>query len=284
MTDARLALLLGAALIEAVTAPAALAQEITWTGGLDATSGDYYFSERTTSLWLTNGLGVRSGVFRFDVSLPVLLQDSDAVTRVGGFPVPTGGSRRGEVAGRGTGEGMGDGRRTIEIEEPGSLELDVADPLIGLGVDLPLGGAALRSVRLGVSATPPVRSVESGIGTGEWDYGVGAGASISVGALVVLLDGTWWMPGDMPDLELNDVLEFGGMIGGWFGNGSLGWSLAVSGSTSMIDDVAGPVSTGGDLLFGSGRGSSLRAGLRFGLTESAADIAVALGWAVPLTG
>lgn len=272
--------MLGAALLGAVTASTASAQEIDWAGGLDVTNGDYYFSERTTAVWLTNGLVVRSGVFRFDASLPVLLQNSDGVTRVGGLPVPTGGSRRGE--GAGAGDGMGDRQGTIEIEEPGSLELDVADPLMGFGVDLPLGSVALRSVRLGVSAKAPVRSVESGIGTGEWDYGVGAGASISAGSLVILLDGTWWMPGDMPDLALNDVLEFGGMVGGWFGDGSLGWSLAVSGSTSMIDDVAGPVSAGGDLLFWSDGGSSLRAGLRFGLTESAADAAVTLGWAVPL--
>lgn len=274
----------GAALLGAVAASTASAQEIAWAGGLDVANGDYYFSERTTALWLTNGLVVRSGVFRLDASVPLLLQNSDAVTRVGGLPVPTGGSRRGEVAGRGAGDGMGDRQRTIEIEEPGSLELDVADPLMGFGVDLPIGGTALRSVRLGVSVKAPVRSVESGIGTGQWDYGLEAGGSISAGSLVLLLDGTWWMPGDMPDLELNDVLQLGGMVGGWFGDGSLGWALAVSGSTSMIEDVAGPVSAGGDLLFWSDGGSSLRAGLRLGLTESAADVAVALGWIVPLSG
>jgi hypothetical protein len=275
--------LLGAALLVAAAASAASAQEIAWAGGLDATNGDYYFSERTTSLWLTNGLVVRSGVFRFDASLPVLLQNSDAVTRVGGLPVPTGGSRRGEVAGRGAGDGMGsDRQRTIEIEEPGSLEFDVADPLFAIGIDQPLGGLPPRSVRFGVSAKAPVRSVESGIGTGEWDFGVGAGTSISAGSLVILLDGTWWMPGDMPDLELNDVLEYGAMVGGRFGGDSLGWSLSVSGSTPMIDDVAGPVSAGGDLLLWSDGGSSLRAGVRFGLTESAADATATLGWAVPL--
>ncbi|HSM07948.1 MAG TPA: hypothetical protein VLA33_02895 [Gemmatimonadota bacterium] len=280
MRESSLGLLFGAVLL-GVAASTASAQEIAWAGSLDVTNGDYYFSERTTALWLTNGVVARSGAFWFDASLPVLLQNSDAVTRVGGLSVPTGGSRRGG----GVGDGMGsDRQRLLEIEDPGSLELDVADPLMGFGVDLPLGGGALRSVRVGVSAKAPMRSVDSGIGTGQWDFGVGAGTSVSAGSLVILLDGTWWMPGDMPDLELNDVLEYGGMVGGWFGDGSLGWSLVVSGSTSMIDDVAGPVSTGGDLLFWSDTGSSLRAGLRFGLTESAADVAVTLGWAVPLTG
>lgn len=265
------------------------AQEVTWAGGVDVTNGDYYFSERTTALWLTNGVTARWGGFWLDASLPLLMQNSDVVTRVAGLPVPTGGSRSGDVARRGSGSGSGDGsgtgemRRTIEIEEPGSLELDVADPVFGAGVDLTPDGTAVRSVRFGVSAKAPVRSVESGIGTGEWDVGVGGGTSIAAGSVLVLLDGTWWSLGDLPDLELKNVFSYSAAVGGLLGDGSVGWTASVTGSTTMIDDVEAPVSVGGDVLFWSDAGSSFRAGLRFGLTESAADVAGSLGWAIPLT-
>lgn len=264
------------------------AQEVTWSGGVDVTNGDYYFSERTTALWLTNGVTARWGGFWLDASLPLLLQNSDAVTRVAGLPVPTGGSRSGDVVRRGSGSGTGgsgtgDRRRTIEIEEPGPLELDIADPIFGAGVDLTPDGSAVRSVRFGVSAKAPVRTVESGIGTGEWDFGVGGGTSIAAGSLLVLLDGTWWRLGDLPDLELKDVFSYSAAVGGLLGDGSVGWTASLTGSTTMIEYVEAPVSVGGDVFFWSDAGSSLRAGLRFGLTESAADVAGTLGWAVPLT-
>ena len=87
----------------------AAGQAFTWSGGVDVTNGDYYFSERTTAVWLSNGLVFRQGALWVDASLPVLAQNSDAVTRVAGLPIPTGGSRSGDVAGRGDGSGSGSG-------------------------------------------------------------------------------------------------------------------------------------------------------------------------------
>lgn len=266
----------------------AAAQGVTWSGAVDVTNGDYYFNERTTAVWLSNGIGVRHGMLWADASLPVVAQNSDVVTRVAGLPIPTGGSHSGEVAGRGGGSGSGPAsgtmteRRTIVIEEPGSLDVEVADPVFGAGVDLATSGSVVRSVRFGVSAKAPVRDVESGVGTGEWDFGLGAGASVAAGSLILLVDGTWWSPGDLPDLELKDVLAYDAALGGLFGDGSVGWSLSVSGSTAMIEDVEPPVSVGGDVLFWSDRGRSFRVGLRFGLTESASDVAGSLGWAIPI--
>lgn len=269
--------------------PPAGAQDVTWSGGVDLTNGDYYFNERTTALWVSNGVTARWGELWLDASLPLLVQNSDAVTRVAGLPVPTGGSRSGDVSRRSAGSRSGDGtgsgemERTIEIDEPGSLELDIADPIFGAGVDLTPEGSAVRSIRFGVSAKAPLRDVESGIGTGEWDVGVGGGASIAAGTVLVLIDGTWWSVGDLPDLELKDVFSYSAAVGGLIGDGSVGWTASVTGSTPMIEDVEAPVSVGGDLLFWSDAGSSFRAGLRFGLTESAADVAGSLGWAIPLS-
>lgn len=276
----------------------ARAQDVTWAGSADLTSGDYYFTETTTAVWISNGLTVRSGVLRFDASLPFLLENSDVVTRVGGIPVPTGGSRySGDVAGRGGGPGGSGGNSAvgtmggtmsgsmdpIVIEEPGSLTLEVADPMLGAGFDLPMSSSFLTSVRFGVSAKIPARSVESGVGTGEWDVGVGGGVSLAASRLYLMLDGTWWRLGDLPDLELKNVLAYGGALGGPFGDGSLGWAVSLWGATRMIDDVDPPASLGGDLYFNSISGRSLRLGVRFGLTESAPDLGASVGWSIPLT-
>lgn len=287
-------------LITLVAVAPARAQDVTWTGSTDLTRGDYYFTETTTAVWISNGLTVRTGLLRFDASLPFLFENSDVVTRVGGIPVPTGGSRHsGDVAGRGGSAGSGGsggsaGTGTmnssmsgspdaITIEEPGSLTLEVADPMLGAGFDLPTSSDILTSVRFGVSAKIPARNAESGVGTGEWDVGVGGGVSLAASRFYLLLDGTWWTLGDLPDLELNDVLAYGVALGGPFGDGSLGWAVSLWGATRMIDDVDPPASIGGDLYFNFISGRSLRLGVRFGLTESAPDLGGSVGWSIPLT-
>lgn len=275
----------------------ARAQDLTWGGSADLTSGNYYFTETTTSVWISNSLNARVGPFRFDASLPFVLQNSDVVTRVAGLPIPTGGPRHsGDVSGGGSGSGTGMGGGTgtmadmvadsaerIQIEQPGSLTLELADPLLGAGVELTTSSTFLTSVRFGVSAKAPLRSVESGIGTGEWDVGVEGGVSFAAGRLSVLLDATWWSLGDLPDLELDDILAYGASVGGPVGDGSLGWSLSLWGATPMIDGIDAPVSAGGDLYVNSISGRALRFGVRFGLTDSAADVGGSVGWTIPIT-
>jgi hypothetical protein len=278
----------------------ARAQDVTWAGSADLTTGDYYFTETATDLWISNALTVRIGLLRFDASLPFRFANSDVVTRVGGIPVPTGGSRHsGDVAGRGGSAGSGgsgeptgagatsspmrDSIDPITIEEPGSLTVQVADPMFGAGFDVPTSSGILTSVRFGVSAKVPARSAESGVGTGEWDVGVGGGVSLAVSRWYVLLDATWWTLGDLPDLELDDALAYGAAVGGAFGNGSLGWALSLWGATRMIDGVDAPTSIGGDLYFNFVSGRSLRLGVRLGLTESAPELGGSVGWSIPLT-
>ncbi|MEN8375943.1 MAG: hypothetical protein ABFS34_10885 [Gemmatimonadota bacterium] len=253
----------------------ATAQEASWSGSVEVASGDYYFTERSTSVWVVNGVSASWGGVYVDASLPLLLQNSDAITRAGGLPVPTGGNRAGDGSGRRHDE-------LVVIEAPGSLELSLADPLLGAGLEFTPTNSPLRSVRVGASVKPPLRSAESGIGTGEWDAGAGAGASLELGSVLVMIQGSYWALGDTPDLELRDVFAYGAALGGFLRGDRLGWSVSVTGSTSMIDGVEAPVSIGGDVYLSLASARSLRAGVRSGLTESAADVAASVGWTIPL--
>lgn len=280
----------------------ASAQEIVWTGSLELARGDYVFSEPTTSFWFSNGVDVRMGVIRIGASLPLVLQNNAVVARVGGIPLPTGGERHGELGGRGgngsDGSNNGPGGQggtsgsiaglaAAEVEdpvviEPGSYEIEVADPLLTVGTDLRIESGPLRSVFLGASAKPPLRSVESGVGTGAWDAGVGAGVVISIADLLVLVDATYWSYGDLPELELKDALSYGASIGALIGDGPVGWSVSLLGSMEIVAGLEPPVSVGADILISPARGPALRAGVRAGLTESASNVSASVGWSVPL--
>ena len=274
------------------------AQEVTWTGSLELTSGDYLFTERTTTFYLLNGLDARLGAFRIGVSLPLVMQDNPVVARVGPIPLPTGGEQHGELRGRGGGGGSGSGSSAnrlpvdgaqsqgedpIEIES-GSYDLYIADPLLRLGLDLQPSSGPLRSVYLGASAKPPLKSVNSGVGTGAWDAGGGIGLTFVAGRLLFLLDATYWILGDLPELELKNALMYGAAVGSIFGDGPWGWSISLLGSTEIIEGVDPPVSLGANVLLTPSSGRSLRVGLRVGLTEAASDIGASLGWSLPVAG
>lgn len=293
-------------LLVGLAVPAA-GQELVWTGSLEAMRGEYVFTEPTTSFWFSNGLDLRLGAVRIGASLPIVLQNGAVVSRVGGMPLPTGGEQHGALRGRGgsgtggsgggpAGQGgawigpvAGDALAAAAAEaedpipiEPGAYEVAVADPLLTLGADVRVGSGALRSVFVAVNAKPPLRSVESGVGTGAWDAGAGAGVALSAAGLLVLLDATWWSYGDLSELELKDALSYGASIGSLVGDGPFGWSISLLGSTEIVDGIEPPISLGGDLLFTPPGRPALRAGVRVGLTEAAADVSGSVGWSVPL--
>ncbi|UCD24793.1 MAG: hypothetical protein JSW51_02420, partial [Gemmatimonadota bacterium] len=82
------------------------AQSLHYEGGLSVSSGTYFYSERTTSWMLTNGLALGAGPFTFRVSLPVFRQNSLLITVSSAGPIPVGGSGTdAESGGRGGGQG-----------------------------------------------------------------------------------------------------------------------------------------------------------------------------------
>ena len=293
------AVLHGAALVGPVAA-----QEVEYTGGVQSATGEYLFTERTTSFALLNGLSLAVGRVRLSATLPVLYQNSTAVTYIGGVPVPTGGPDAGAVRQRepgrkvpmgsgphGPGQGGHGQAGVVAADEtptaqlvaaPGDYRVDVGDPLLQVGVALHDGGGILRTVGVHALAKAPLADVESGVGTGEWDYG--AGVSVGLGGVrtFVLADVSYWIVGDMPDLPLRNPLSYAVSVGRSLGDGR--WSVlgSVLGATTMIEGADAPVSVGLGVGFAPRSTHGFNLGVSVGLTESAADVSSFLGWRVAL--
>lgn len=285
------------------------AQEVTYSGSLQYATGSYVFEERTHTAYLMSGLGVEAGRFELRGSLPVIFQNSAVVTYVQGSPLPTGGPdheavRRREPGatipthGR-RGTGMGGGgmslRPTPGLARAGQqaqaadsvafaddFTTNLGDPLLQGSVELFSGTGLLRSLRVSGGAKIPVADLDSGVGTGEWDYL--AGASIALGASEIYLFGdlSWWWLGDLPDLELEDGLSYGAGVGrGLFaGRGSV--LATVSGAKATISTVDAPVTLGLSVGYTPDGGPSLSLGTAFGLSESSPDFSLYLGWTLGL--
>lgn len=303
------------ALVPAVSARVA-AQRIEYSSSVSASRGAFVFSEPTTSWVFDQGLLLNAEWWRLGLNLPVVMQNSSAITYIGGIPLPTGGPYSGTMAGRSSGEtipmrgrrgaGSGSGAGTGAfsdarigtawtlmppsgaslvdsgaVEEPGALALNVGDPVLQAETELTLG--ARGTTRLGAKLLTklPLADPESGVGTGEFDYGAGLTFSAAAARTFFFADVSHWVLGDMPDLGLRDLTSGSLGIGLTFGEmGRLSTLASVSGATAIVDNVDPPLSAGLSLGLAVREQRFVTLGATVGLSESSPDWGVTVGWRV----
>jgi hypothetical protein len=142
-------------------------------------------------------------------------------------------------------------------------------------------GNVSLSATTGVKA--PVGSVSQGFSTGEWDYGGGLALSAGSGRALLLLDAMYWKLGDMPGLELRDGVSYGATVGTLVGRRRVSLLASILGSSRITDVVSAPVQIGVAVGYLSSARRSVNVGIYAGLTRSAPDISLTLGWGVPLS-
>ncbi len=298
-----------------VGASGVTAQSLSYDGSVSFSRGTYIFTEATNSFWLSNGLTFRAGRLTLSGSLPVIVQNSGIISWVAGQPVATGGEdskavgrrSKGDPVGThdGSGKGMdGHGSAVVAASDRvvrqgagqpaeddsttvyfrGSYEIQVGDPLFTGSLELFSGPGTLRSLTLGASAKAPLRSVESGVGTGAWDVGVGASLAAGTGRNLFLADVSWWSYGDLPDLQLDPGWMWGLSVSRSFSRGRVAVSASFAGATAMVETMDGPMSVGLGLMMLPRIGRALSIGVWSGLTEASPDISISLAWSLRLGG
>ena len=259
--------------------PATAAQSLTYTGSAQLSTGDYVFARSTTSLYLSNGLAIAKGRFRWSLSIPVVLQDAGWVQYSGGGLVATGGMH--DEAGVGGRGGMGDGMMSPQ-SEAAHAEIGIGDPVARAEAELLPGEGGIPSIRVVATAKAPVASVNQGFGTGEWDYGGGIALASVVRGTFIFADATYWRLGDSPSLELRDAVWYGAAVGRPLSGGRVALVASFSGSTRLLDGVAAPVQAGAGVSYRWLSGRTLSVFAAVGMTASAPDVSLGMGWQVPL--
>lgn len=271
----------------AVLVGSAAAQEVSYSGSVQYTSGSYIFADPTWTWGFHTGLAVRWGVLRAGGSVPILVQSSGAVSMVGGVPVPTGGRDHEAVAGRRRGQpgAQGSDPMAVVVTDTGSAVVAagatgavVGDPLLTSGLVLHEGDRGfVRGVELTGAAKVPVTDLESGVGTGEWDVGLGAVAVLAVGRVLAYLDGAYWWYGDLPGLELRDGPSWAAGLS--VPVGGRVWAMAMAARTSRILEGVDPGMSGSlGFAYRLSRAWSLSLLVGTGFSESSPDLMVSAGW------
>lgn len=281
--------LIALAVAGALIAHPAAAQRVAYNGALAYSEGSYVFAERTRSLWLSSSLSVTEGGFGLGASLPVIAQNGGVVSFVAGQPLPTGGEGNRAVGTRGHGRSVGSRGPSSGMPSEDSTivfrdryEVEVGDPVLWTSVEMHRGDGRLRSATVRASAKAPLRTLESGVGTGEWDFGAGGSLVMGLGRTLVLLDGGYWWFGDLPDLQLKGSILYsvGVSRSVLAGRGSV--LLSLNGATSVMATVDPPLSTGATFLYSLQEGRTVTLGASVGLSEASPDVSVYLGWGLGL--
>ena len=259
-----------ACVLAALASTPLVAQEVQYTGSMGYATGYYTFQERTSSFSILNGLALTGPRWSVSANLPVVIQNSGAVSTVGGMQVPTGSSRGDRTGGR---PGMGG---TTE-ETTGAYEAVIGDPVIRASFNPYQGFGTLRFVEVQAMAKAPVADPTSGVGTGQWDAGAGVSAALGFGQTYIFGDAAFWNPGDMPDLALEPYATVSAGVGRPL-SARLSGLASVSVSSPMIEGIAAPTTVGGGLSYRIGDDRSLSLGASYGLTSSAPDISIYVGW------
>jgi Putative MetA-pathway of phenol degradation len=275
----RLSTRLAAAGVVLMTLAAALpapAATLSYTGSVQFSQGNYFFDLTTRGVCFINGLSLAAGRFTLSASLPLIYQSTPYVSYSGVGVLPSGGAESSSVNQR-------QGKETVVLPEPVDVrQYGVGDPLVRLGIRLTKESAAGPSLEAVAQVKAPVARLDSGFGTGEWDYGAGLALSKRIGGAVLFADASYWMLGDLPELELKDPWVYSVSLGLPFSRGRSSLLVSYFGMSRVIEGAAPASSLGLGLSLKVGTGSSLMLNAGFGLSESSPDLALSLGWAIGL--
>lgn len=260
----------------------AFAGTFSYTGSFQLAQGNYFFDQTTRSLCFFNGFSFTSEAFTLTATIPLIYQSSPYVSYSGVGMLPSGGSESSLV---GSQSGRRPGSNPIIFPEPETIEYQqfgVGDPLVRVGIRLWKESRFLPSVELSGQAKLPLASVESGFGTGEWDYGAGLSLTRKLGGVFLFADVNYWMLGDLQDLEIKDPWSYALSAGLPFSRGKVSLLISYFGMTEIIEGIEPPSSLGLGLSFKVASKSSLMLNGVFGLSESSPDFSVSLGWSFGL--
>ncbi|MGM0545414.1 MAG: transporter [Bacteroidota bacterium] len=265
------------------------AQNLYYSGSLQYATGSYYFTERTGSFYFSNSVGVSSTRWSLYVSMPLIYQNTPWISysKTGTGPLPTGGPQSGLVDKRqqqGSGNGRGQRRHTINPGPADTVsysQTQFGDPSLSANLKLWNSPSGRSMINANGGLKFPVADENSGFGTGAWDVGGGLSWSQRIQQhYLLMVSGMYWYLGDMDELDLNNLLSYSAALGRTFSDGKLMGTVSFMGSTEIIDDVDPPVNVGAGLNYRLSNATNLNTNILFGLTESASDFSIGVGWSV----
>lgn len=270
------------------------AQNVVYSGSVQYSTGSYFFTEHTNSIYLSNGLSVTTDQMRVSFTVPFVIQSSPWISYNPNGGIPTGGMKHGQVGEAGAGGSiensmMGDqemvrrGRHQIDLQDTVSYRhSSFSDPSLGAVWRIFSSESGYTMLNLNGSVKFPLADPQTGFGTGGWDVGAGMSVFQRINTIFISADVTYWQLGNMDDLSLHNPLSVGLGVGKGFFEGALMGSVLFTGSTKVIEGFDPPTSLAIGLGYFISAAMSLNGNLSLGLSESSPAFSSGIGVSVRL--
>lgn len=254
---------------------------------MQVATGSYLFGQTTRSLYFSNGLGVSASGYDFSVNFPFVVQDSPWISYSGTGGIPTGGPQNGIIGqhgGQGPGHGAeGRGRRNIELADTAVYsQAGFSDPTVNAGYTLYTSPKGRTGLYINGSLKFPLANPARGFGTGSWDFGMGSSITQRLGKWFVMGNLWYWFFGDLPELELYNTWNYGFAITRIFLQDHWRVMVSFTGMTKLIEGVTPPQLAGLGIGHRLGDRTNISAHSYYGMSESAPDWALGMGWQIQL--
>jgi|AntRauTorcE11897_2_1112592.scaffolds.fasta_scaffold00104_12 hypothetical protein len=257
-----------------------VAQQVYYNGSVQFSSGKYYFSETSRSVYLNNGVSYSFPKLHLAADLSYVFQDSPWISYTSAGGIATGGPQHGIVSQRIGKGGKGQGN-TISISDTVSYtQSGFSDPNVSLRYEVFTSNNNHTILSITGAVKIPFTRPEIGFGTGEWDFSLGSSAMGWSGNWLWNASLAYWYFGDMDDLVLRNALSYGLGIGRSHFNQKIMVIYSISGMSKIIENTTPPLLTGIGLSYKTGMNTSLILNAGYGLSESSVDYTLSLGWTI----
>jgi len=209
-----------------IVSSTAAAGSFSVSGGVGRYSGKYIYQTTAATYAFNTGLRYQEEQFSFSLSLPFLLQNSDAVSRSGGVLLPHGKSGSSQTSG-----GMMNGASSSFMPGLGDIFVTGNYRIADESNSLP-----------SVSITGQIKmpTARTDLGTGQWDFGGSLSAKKQFGTFGVFADAGYLLLGNPPGAQYRNPFTFGAGVGKLFMNGELSTMLYYQAYTRVLDGYAAP--------------------------------------------
>jgi hypothetical protein len=248
--------------------------DLTYYGSFEYATGEYLFTQPTNSVYIVNGVALSTGRLQISGDIPVILQNTPWVSFAGGDLIPTGGSQHENVSLKKR------GRKVSLADTASTSNAGIGDPQLSMDLTFLEEGVKMPWVDLSAEVKIPVADVDQGFGTGTWDFGSGISLGKWLGENRLSVALTYWILGDLEDLQLKNPLTYRLTWGRSLSDSKYGIQLTASGSTEMIQNADPPVRVSFGIDYEVSPRTDILTDVTVGLTESASDFSISLGWQV----
>jgi hypothetical protein len=262
-------------LLTSGVASSLLAGEFSLSGGIQIWKGDYTYQTTTTTFALTAGARYRAEKYSISLTVPLLFQNSELASRVGGMLLPhgDGGASMSGQSPRQGGMMMSSGT----ARSSSSFESGIGDLLMMGNVRVAEESDALPSLDLTGQVKVPIAGAATAFSTGKWDYGAGIAVRKELASFAVFADLGKLIIGDPGGVDYHDPVSYGAGVGKVFADGTYSAMLYYQAYTRILDGHDPPQQVSLGFLYQSSPSTVLSLMGSIGLSNTVPGIGIAVG-------